>query len=396
MQPRTFTLNFIGDVMLGRLIDQLLPPPATTKTPHNPNATTDPDTFKKASNLISSYPALKSYSYSSPWGTTLPLLQRDSEMNLNLLNLETAVTDSSTRWPDKAFNFRMHPVNIPVLLEGGADYVNLANNHVLDFGVTGLRDTLRAVGSVGVEYSGVAIEKGQEVLPAALHLPRSAAGGGKDGYTVHVYSASDHPREWGSVSDVGFHLIDYSASTRKRLRTLLSPNHTATSDTNNKTEKPALRIFSIHWGPNYIWHPHGKIKSLAHFLVDECGIDIVHGHSAHHVQGVEARNGKLILYGCGDFVDDYRLNKEFRNDLSAVWRVSVRESPGGVAGAGGQLKLEKLEIFPTRVQGFGAILLGKEDKDHKWVREKVTELSREMETVVRGELGDEGQLIVDL
>lgn len=39
---------------------------------------------------------------------------------------------------------------------------------------------------------------------------------------------------------------------------------------------------------------------MAHFLIDECQVDIIHGHSAHHLQGIEIRNGKVILYGCGD------------------------------------------------------------------------------------------------
>jgi poly-gamma-glutamate capsule biosynthesis protein CapA/YwtB (metallophosphatase superfamily) len=43
-----------------------------------------------------------------------------------------------------------------------------------------------------------------------------------------------------------------------------------------------------------------EIQEFAHFLVDECNVKIIHGHSAHHVQGVELRNGALIMYGCGD------------------------------------------------------------------------------------------------
>jgi hypothetical protein len=87
-------------------------------------------------------------------------------------------------------------------------------------------------------------------------------------YEIHIYSASDHPCDWDSMR--GFHLIDYTPATRSHLQNLLTAGH------------PALRIFSVHWGPNYKWRPGSDIVSLAHFLV-ECGVDIVHGHSAHHV-----------------------------------------------------------------------------------------------------------------
>lgn len=118
-------------------------------------------------------------------------------------------------------------------------------------------------------------------------------------------------------------------------------------------------------------------------------MDIVHGHSSHHVQGVEKYKGKIIIYGCGDFVDDYALNEEYRNDLGAVWRVCVKEGHGGVV-------LDRLEIFPTRIDRFRAMLLDFEDGDHRWVREKVSWLSAELDTSVRADTGTLGQIIVDL
>lgn len=250
-------------------------------------------------------------------------------------------------------------------------------------------------------------------------------------YTIHVYSASDHPKDWAVVPT--FNLIDYSPATRQKLKSLLTtdaykkpqwmaegketstsqdadtkdtPSTTATagtggSDGEEYTLHPDLKIFSVHWGPNYAWRPDEEtIQSLAHFLIDECGVDIIHGHSSHHVQGVEIYKGKLIIYGCGDFVDDYAVNDAFRNDLGALWRVRLRESHGhdGGGGEGGKtrLELDKLEIFPTRIERFQTNLLPVEDADHDWVREKITMLSEELGTSVRRELGEKGQIVVDL
>lgn len=130
---------------------------------------------------------------------------------------------------------------------------------------------------------------------------------------------------------------------------------------------------------------------MAHFLIDECEVDIVHGHSSHHVQGVEVYRGGVIIYGCGDFVDDYALSMEFRNDLSAVWRVIVKEKERGKG-----LVLDRLEIFPTRVEKFRAMLLDKGDRDHTWVTERIEELSADLGTRVKEGLGEQGQIVVDI
>lgn len=433
---KTFTLTFLGDVMLGRLLDQLFPT-------HNPN----PVDQRIANTFITSYPSLlrgPSYTHASPWGTTLPLL-RDSD--LTLINLETPATVANEPWPDKTFNYRMHPVNLaPILKAAGVDYVSLANNHVLDFGTEGLVETVWGLREAGVRFAGAG-ESGDEAFkPAVLWVSRRVLGersrsqsqsralkqeeregkkeqeGGAGGYQVHVYSAADHPREWAVIPT--FHLIDYSPATRVRLRTLLlsggtRPGVTSHTDVDEGVEsdvfhhrehhhahqhqpsassstgipRPALKIFSVHWGPNYAWHPAEKIRSLAHFLIDECEVDIVHGHSSHHVQGVEKYHGKVIIYGCGDFVDDYALHPGYRNDLGAVWRIVVKEKKGD---GGKGLALDRLEIFPTRIDKFRALLLENGDEDHTWVKGKIQELSKELGTDVRKHLGKEGQIIVDL
>jgi poly-gamma-glutamate capsule biosynthesis protein CapA/YwtB (metallophosphatase superfamily) len=130
---------------------------------------------------------------------------------------------------------------------------------------------------------------------------------------------------------------------------------------------------------------------MAHFLIDECEIDIIHGHSSHHVQGVEKYKGKLIIYGCGDFVDDYAVTPEYRNNLSAVWRVTVAEGSYQK-----KLSLKRLEIFPTKIELFQARLLDAQDADHQWVANKLRALSKELGTEMDKEPGDRGQVVLSL
>jgi poly-gamma-glutamate capsule biosynthesis protein CapA/YwtB (metallophosphatase superfamily) len=153
-------------------------------------------------------------------------------------------------------------------------------------------------------------------------------------------------------------------------------------------------VFSVHWGPNYSWQPSREIRDLAHFLIDSCDIDIIHGHSSHHVQGVEKYKSKLIIYGCGDFVDDYALTPEYRNDLSAIWRVTV-EKPAD-SDSGGSVRLKQLDIYPTKIDKFMARRLESKEPDCDWVRERIRDLSAGLGTEILLETGGDGRVTVDL
>ena len=368
--PRSFQLIFLGDVMLGRLIDQLLP-----------NHVHEPSEARIIENVRRSNPALRDYSAKTPWGSTLSLLQSS---DLNIINLETSVTTHPIPWPDKVFNYRMHPANIEALKIARVDYASLANNHTLDFGEEGLVETVETLRSNHIEFAGAGRSADEAQRPVKLSLPNRFAGSEEDAHTIKVFSAADHPRDWSSVPS--FHLIDYSAQTKSRLRDLLQKH--------NRDSPAALNIFSVHWGPNYSWHPSDEIRDMAHFLIDECGVDVIHGHSSHHVQGIERYKTKLIIYGCGDFVEDYAVTPEYRNDLSALWRLTVNEIDDLESKK--KLKLRRLEMFPTRIKDFQTNLLDIKDPDHEWVRKKIMSLSRDTGMKEMQVVGKDGQLIIEL
>ncbi|PLB42143.1 CapA family protein [Aspergillus candidus] len=396
MKPKILTLT--GDVMLGRLIDQLLPHPVPNAPPSERNL---------IPHLRLQHAHLKNYTPSSPWGTALPLLLHESD--LTLINLETAVTNTSSPWPNKVFNYRASPENACAVLRAACvDYAGLANNHAADFGETGLEESVWAVRErAGVASAGAGRDPAE---PAVLRFPRlaSAGGGGGgekmkqgeeggEGLTIHVYAASDHPTAWANLPT--FHFIDYSAETRVRLKTLLTGSFPfpSSGEQPQQQAQPDIKIFSVHWGPNYTWQPASEIQHLAHFLIDECGVDIVHGHSAHHVQGVEVHKGKPIIYGCGDFVDDYAVDRRFRNDLGGVWRVVFKEGDEGdeVGRARkSRLVMDRVEVFPTKCELFQVNMLDPGEEDHEWVVETIGRLSGELGTKVRS--GERGQVVVEL
>jgi hypothetical protein len=272
----------------------------------------------------------------------------------------------------------MHPANITALQAAKIGYAGLANNHTLDFSEPGLLETVRTVRNIGIAFAGAGETKDEATRPAILHLPAS---NGRSKPEIHIWAAADHPRDWARVPT--FHFIDYTQQTRQRLKDLL---------TKPTTTVPALKVFSVHWGPNYSWQPGEEIQDLAHFLIDECHIDIIHGHSSHHIQGIQQYKGKVIIYGCGDFVDDYALVPEYRNDLSAIWQVTVEETSDDEK----PLRLSKLRTYPTKIERFAVRLLENREADFQWVTRKIETLSAELGTTVDSPSAGEQYVTVSL
>ena len=106
-------------------------------------------------------------------------------------------------------------------------------------------------------------------------------------------------------------------------------------------------VASLHWGPNWGYSiPEGQ-RRFAHALIDEAQVSVVHGHSSHHPKAIEVYHDRLILYGCGDFLNDYEGiagYEEYRGDLSLMYFADV-DPVGG--------RLRALDIRRFRSGDFG-------------------------------------------
>ena len=105
-------------------------------------------------------------------------------------------------------------------------------------------------------------------------------------------------------------------------------------------------IVSIHWGSNWGYDISSDQIDFAHKLVDDAGVSIIHGHSSHHVKGIEVYKDRAIIYGCGDFLNDYEGiggHEQYRSDLSLMYFVSVEPLTG---------KLTGLRMIPTQIKYF--------------------------------------------
>jgi len=175
------------------------------------------------------------------------------------------------------------------------------------------------------------------------------------------FSFSDHFKHWAAKENSpGINYLDTENFTDEDI---LRIKRTINEKVKLKSEKDSeshsrkevdMIIVSIHWGPNYRWKPLPKFQELAHKLIDECGVGLIHGHSAHHPQGIEVYKGVPIIYGCGDFIDDYAVDDVYRNDLSFLYQLLWNPQDG---------KWKEMELFPVKISKFSTLLI-KTRKDH--------------------------------
>ncbi len=350
-----------GDVMTGRGVDQVLAHPGAADLQEE--YVTDARTYVTLAERVSG-PIPRAVAPEWPWGEALEVITRDPAA-LKVMNLETSITRSDERAPGKAVHYRMHPANVDVLRVAAVDVWALANNHVLDHGLEGLEETLTVLGGAGLTTTGAGRDEAQ-----AWRAVRVARPGARHGVVVcsvaHV--SSGVPLTWSaSRLRPGVALLpDLDEATAGALAERVAA----------QSRPGDLRLVSVHWGSNWGYEVPSEHRAFAHRLVDG-GIDVVHGHSSHHPRPVEVHRGRLVIYGCGDLLNDYegiRGYEEFRDDLRLLYVVRVDV---GDAGTG---QLAELQMIPFRSRRLR--LERASAADSRWLAERLDKAGRAVGTRV--------------
>lgn len=366
--PNRIRLFLCGDVMTGRGIDQVLLHPGNPDL-YEPYVRNAKIYVELAERLNGPVPRPAGFSYI--WGEALAELDR-ARPDVRVINLETAITASNDYWKGKGINYRMHPANIPCLAAARVDCCVLANNHVLDWGYRGLADTLDALRHASLATAGAGRDSREAETPAIL----DRAGKGRVLVFGFGCDSSGIPPEWAAADDKpGVNrLPDLSPETARRLAARIR---------RVKRERDIV-VASIHWGGNWGYAIPDEQRRFAHALIDEAGVDIVHGHSSHHPKAVEVYRGKLILYGCGDFINDYEGiegYESFRDDLALMYFPTVNPADG---------KLTSLEMVPLQMRRFR--LNRPSAEDFRWIRDRLDRESGKFGGAV--EASDDRRLIL--
>jgi poly-gamma-glutamate synthesis protein (capsule biosynthesis protein) len=359
-------LFLCGDVMIGRGIDQVLTHPCdpVLYESHVRSAT---DYVRLAEDANGPIPRHADPSYI--WGAALDRWNVERS-DARIVNLETSVTRSSDH-AAKGINYRVSPENASCLAAASIDCCILANNHVLDWGYRGLSETLATVSGLGIGTAGAGRNLDEASAPAQLYFH------GKGRVLIFSFAAhsSGVPRGWAATRDspgVNF-LGDLSPATIARIRAQVE-----------RLRRPAdVVVISIHWGSNWSYEIPDDQRRFAHALIDDVGVSIVHGHSSHHAKGIEIYRNRLILYGCGDFLNDYEGiagYEEYRDDLALMYFAGI-DATGDVAG---------LDIFPLQIRNFR--LAPPSGQDVEWLQQRLDRECRRLGTRVT--LDAAGRLVV--
>jgi len=288
------TLGFVGDVMLGRGVNQ--------------------EILKRVSE---EKPAIEVL-----WGDVLPILRG---ADVVFANLECAITKHTQHCHRvaKIFHFRADPVAVDVLRAANIQCVSLANNHSLDFDDQGLLDTLHYLDAANIYHAGAGRNLHEAIAPAILKTAD---------LTIGFIALTDN--------EIAFSAEPDSPGTYY-LEIALQPELLAIVKDSVKQARTAgadFVILSAHWGPNMVTIPPQHFRDFAHAAID-CGVDLFYGHSAHLFQAVECYRHRFILYNTGDFLDDYAVDPVLRNDWSFVFLAEMNEN-----------KVHRLKLIPVRLR----------------------------------------------
>lgn len=279
-------LAFVGDVMLGREVNE----------------------------------HLRFVAAATPWDDTLPLL---APADLRIANLECALSDRGSPWmPEhKAFHFRSDSKNVAVLTAARIDAVSLANNHALDFGEDALLDTLTILERAGIACAGAGIDAAHAMQAARLR---------HNGLRVALLACTDNEPTWAAGPRCpGVWYVPIDAGDR-RARVLLRAVERERPDAD-------IVIVALHWGSNWGRAPEPGQAAFARALID-AGADVIYGHSPHVFRGIGIYRGRPVLYGTGDFIDDYAVSPTEPNDESFVFTLAFeRAAP------------RRLHLYPTLI-----------------------------------------------
>jgi len=338
-------LFLCGDVMTGRGIDQILPHPCAPQL-HEPWVTDARYYWELAERAHGQVPRPTTIDY--VWGDALEEWQRMAP-DVGIANLETAITTSDDWWPGKEIHYRMSPQNIGCLQAARIDCYTLANNHVLDWGYEGLREMLDALRRAGLQSAGAGRDRREAAAPAILIV------GSARRVLVFAFGSPSAgiPLAWGAAENrAGVNLLpDFSTATVRRIASAIGEYR----------RRGDVVVVSVHWGGNWGHEVPAEQRRFAWQLIDRAGVDIVHGHSSHHVKAIEIYQKRLILYGCGDFLTDYEGicgYEPFRGDLALMYFATVESSSGSL------VNLEMIPLQMRRMQ-----LRHVEPEDRVWLQQ---------------------------
>jgi poly-gamma-glutamate capsule biosynthesis protein CapA/YwtB (metallophosphatase superfamily) len=352
-------LCLCGDVMTGRGLDQILPHPCS------------PAIFETLVRDAREYvemavarngPIPRPVDFAYPWGDCKHVLEA---ADVRIVNLETAVTAGGVPWLDKEVHYRMHPDNVPCLTAAHLDVCTLANNHALDWGRGALLETLDALHRAGISTAGAG-----RTLVEARGMAYVPVRSGRVGVLGLGASSSGIPRSWAAAPDrAGLWMLAHGSEREAD----------AVGECLARTKRRGdVVVASLHWGSNWGYDVPEEHVTFARALIER-GVDVIHGHSSHHPRPIEVHRDRLVLYGCGDFLNDYEGitgYEALRPDLALAYLPKVDPNTG---------RLLELHMMPWHIRRMR--LESATFEEAAWIAERLSRIGAAYGTRVTADAG---------
>lgn len=250
-----------------------------------------------------------------------------SETDMVIGNLEGPIMAQHIPTPTGSTRFSFATTTAQDLKNAGFSALSLANNHALDYGVSGFTETRRHLGDAGIDAFG---------------HPREAS---KD----YILTQKINGQE---IVLIGFNAYDknFNEANAAALVAEMSSN------------QDRFVIVYIHWGVEYALHANDSQKTLAKKLIDS-GADLIVGHHPHVAQNVDVYNGRLILYSLGNFIFD----QYFSQDTQETLAIRIELSSDSVS-----YTLVPLQGQASRVQFMD------QEKARQWLQNLAARSSKEL------------------
>ncbi len=234
-------------------------------------------------------------------------------------NLETALSNRG-RKVEQAVLLHSAPEKVKYLTDASFDVLNIANNHILDLGVEGFRDTLDTLRRNGLTFIGASDNK---CTSSYAIVEKNGIKVGFLGYTIGRFKVP----QGISINKLGGNRV--------------------LNDIESIKENCDFVVVSLHWGTENVSYPSPKQIDLAHKLVDH-GATLILGHHPHVIQGIEEYKNGLIAYSLGNFQFDPKLSQSKTNDSVIL---SVNFNKDGLKGYDVLPVVIDADFLPCEVEG---------------------------------------------
>jgi len=190
-------------------------------------------------------------------------------------NLETTVTKYNTLALEKSVSIRTEPVNVSFLKQANVSIVNLAHNHILDYGDEGALETFNHLDKANIPYIGAGRSISECMREVVFNIKNT------------------------TVAFTGFYIGGLNLSTGK-VYIAGTDEQLVRYKISELNEKYDFVIVSFHWGTENVFYPSPEQQILARVCIDE-GASLIIGHHPHRLQGIERYKKGLIFYSLGNF-----------------------------------------------------------------------------------------------